>query len=255
MICTDKYSFPSLSTINFNNNAYDEFNDGFVDALLSACKKSETGVTIRAFQVSVEYPPMCSTTNADNYWYYDMTDSMEVAQCRFTWNWEVSDDSNVYASVGPFPNDNTNPCNPITTQPPVPIFVSPDDITNYPDTETTITTTGTISSSTSFILRGLPKLKSINIGDNCWRNTKTVELSYLSLLESIVIGKNSFSGEKSGSSYQIANCPKLQFIKIGADSFKNYQSFELINLPALQTIVIRKEGFKNAPFSLTSLID
>ena len=61
-------------------------------------------------QVTVNYPPMCSTTNADNYWYYDMEDEKEVAQCRFTWDWEMGDTVNVYAPAGPFPNDNTDPC-------------------------------------------------------------------------------------------------------------------------------------------------
>ncbi|KAK8791726.1 hypothetical protein WA588_002035 [Blastocystis sp. NMH] len=66
-MCTDKMYFPRLNTLNFNGNAYDEFNDGFDTALRSACNRMETGVTIRAFQVAVEYPPMCSTTDADNY--------------------------------------------------------------------------------------------------------------------------------------------------------------------------------------------
>ena len=109
-MCTDKENFPKLNTLNFNSNAYNEFNNGFDAALRSACKKSETGVTIRAMQVAVIYPPMCSTTNADNYWYYDMNDEKEVAQCRFTWDWEMGDTVNVYAPAGPFPNDNTENC-------------------------------------------------------------------------------------------------------------------------------------------------
>ena len=109
-MCTDKTNFPKLNTLNFNSNAYNEFNNGFDAALRSACDKVATGVTIRAMQVTVTYPPMCSTTNSDNYWYYDMEDEKEVAQCRFTWNWEMGDTVNVYAPAGPFPNDNTYPC-------------------------------------------------------------------------------------------------------------------------------------------------
>ena len=109
-MCHDKKNFGNLTTLNFNNNAYNEFNNGFDAALRQACSKRETGVTIRAMQVTVTYPPMCSTTNADNYWYYDMEDEKEIAQCRFTWDWEMGDTVNVYASSGPFPNDNTENC-------------------------------------------------------------------------------------------------------------------------------------------------
>ena len=109
-MCTDKDNFPKLNILNFNGNAYNEFNNGFDAALLGACNESETLVTIRATDDAVTYPPMCSTTDADNYWYYDMNDEKEVAQCRFTWNWEMGDTINVYAPTGPFPNDSTENC-------------------------------------------------------------------------------------------------------------------------------------------------
>ena len=92
LLCTDKSNFPNLKELNFNNNAYNEFNNGFDAALRGACDPEATGVTIRAYQVSVWYPPMCSATNADNYSYYNRDDETEVAQCRYTWNWEVSEE-------------------------------------------------------------------------------------------------------------------------------------------------------------------
>ena len=49
-MCTDKENFPKLTQMNFNSNAYNEFNDGFDSALRSACNRSETGVSIRAMQ-------------------------------------------------------------------------------------------------------------------------------------------------------------------------------------------------------------
>ena len=119
----------------------------------------------------------------------------------------------------------------------------------------TITKCTTNSASHRFVLAYLPKLKSINIGNNCWTATNIFELSNLDLLESVVIGKDSFSGEQSGSSYQIMNCPILKSIKMGDDSFTNYQSFELNNLPSLQSIDIGANGFYYAPFSLTGMID
>ena len=47
-------------------------------------------MTIRAYQVKVWYPPMCSPTDPDNYAYYVRDDAKEMAQCGFTWSWEMS---------------------------------------------------------------------------------------------------------------------------------------------------------------------
>ena len=255
MICTDKYSFPSLSTINFNDNAYDEFYNGFDSALRSACRKSDTGVTIRANQVTVNYPPMCSTTNADNYWYYDMTDSREVTQCRFTWNWEMNDVTNVYASVGPFPNDDTEYCNPT-------VVVIPSELAPNPLTVESINITDGLCTSyagSEFTLKNMTALKSIVIGNECFGSVRSFELDGLNKLESVVIGYSSFmisSSKRSDGSFRIVNCPKLNSIQIGDGSFYDYHSFELNNLPSLQSIVMGYGCFLYAPsFSLTGLND
>ena len=254
-MCTDKRRFPRLTTLNFNGNAYDEFNDGFDTALRSACNRMETGVTIRAFQVAVEYPPMCSTTDADNYWYYDMTDSREVTQCRFTWNWEVNDNSIVYASVGPFPNDDTEHCDP------TPVVI-PSELASNPLTVESINITDGLCSSyngTGFILKYLPALKSIVIGDYCFGNVRVFELDGLNKLESVVVGWSSFwidRKERSDGSYRIVNCPKLKSIQMVDYSFEDYHSFELSNLHSLQSIDTGRYCFYLAPsFSLTGLID
>ena len=109
-MCTDKEDFLKLTQMNFNSNAYNEFNDGFDSALRNACNRSETGVSIRAMQVSVSYDTMCSTTNSDNLRCYDMSNDKEVNQCCFTWNWEMDDRLNTYGD-DPYPNENTEPCN------------------------------------------------------------------------------------------------------------------------------------------------
>ena len=106
-MCTDKDNFPKLNTLIFDNN---EYNNGFDAALRGACNESETFVTILATDNAVAYPTMCSTTSRDNYWYYDMSDTNEIFQCRFTWNWEMNDPDIVYSSNGPFPNANTPSC-------------------------------------------------------------------------------------------------------------------------------------------------
>ncbi|KAK8794878.1 hypothetical protein WA588_003735 [Blastocystis sp. NMH] len=124
-MCVDKENFPKLNTLNFNGNGYNENNNGFDAALQSACDRGETGVGIRASQVSTWYPTMCSTTHRDNYWYYDMEDEKEIAQCRFNWNWEMGDTVYVYAPAGPFPNDRTDVCNPLSSRPSIPFTPIP----------------------------------------------------------------------------------------------------------------------------------
>ena len=112
---------------------------------------------------------------------------------------------------------------------------------------------------TEFILKGLPKLKSIEIRDNCFGNVRVFELDGLSELESVVIGQQSFridGYERTDGSYRIVNCPRLKSIQIGDESFEDYHSIELNNLPSLQSIDIGGWCFEYAPsFSLTGLID
>ena len=109
-MCTDKVNFPKLTEMNFNSNAYNEFNDGFDAALRNACNRVETGVSIRAMQVSVLYDTMCSTTNVNNLGYYDMSNDKEVNHCLFTWNQEIGDTLYTYAPPGPCRNEKTEPC-------------------------------------------------------------------------------------------------------------------------------------------------
>ena len=86
-MCTDKTYFPKLKTMNFNDNAF----IGLDTALRGACDKETMGVTIRAYQVKMWYPLMCSTTDPDNYSYYDRDDAKEMGQCGFIWNWEMNE--------------------------------------------------------------------------------------------------------------------------------------------------------------------
>ena len=149
-----------------------------------------------------------------------------------------------------------------TTFPPIPIVVVPEGMVSDPETvesieETVLTCKG--YNETEFILKRLPKMKSIVIRDNCFGNVRVFELDGLSELESVVIGGNSFSisdKERSDGDYRIVNCPKLKSIQIGYASFSDYHSFELNDLPSLDSIDIGMYCFYWAPlFSLTGLID
>ena len=290
-ICNDYTNFPLLNSLNFNFNGYSS-SDSFGTALADACRSKRVSVE----ESAVDYTPMCSDSS-ENLWYYDMYSEQEKAQCRFTWNWEVSEPSIVYSPDGPFPNVNTVHCPGATTQSPTtqtPTTQTPTTIapttetptTIVPTTETPITctpveiavdpselapnpatieivniTSGLCSSygGTEFILRGLPALKSIVIGDNCFGNVRVFELDGLCELESVEIGQKSFridEREKNDGSCRIVNCRKLKSIQIGYESFEDYHSFELNKLPSLQSIDIGDWCFRYVPsLSLTGLID
>ena len=136
-----------------------------------------------------------------------------------------------------------------TTFPPIPIVVVPEGMVSDPETvesieETVLTCKG--YNETEFILKRLPKMKSIVIRDNCFGNVRVFELDGLSELESVVIGQQSFtidSDERSDYSYRIVNCPRLKSIQIGDESFWDYHSIELNNLPSLQSIMIGDRCF------------
>ena len=109
------------------------------------------------------------------------------------------------------------------------------------------------------MLKNLPSLKSIVIGNECFDTVRVFELDGLDKLESVVIGYMSFrisDDKRSDGSFRIMNCPKLNSIQIGEQSFYDYQSFEVNSLSSLQSIDVGVLCFRHSPsFSLTSLID
>ena len=113
------------------------------------------------------------------------------------------------------------------------------------------------------------KVKSIEIGDDCFGSVQTFKIDGLNHLKTIKIGKNSFTQmkgehdreyEKSNNkskSFHILNCESLEFIQIGEFSFSDFGGdFELKNLPQLQSIQIgtAKELWSDNFFSSSFVI-
>ena len=110
-------------------------------------------------------------------------------------------------------------------------------------------------------------LKSIEIGDNCFKNVGTFNIDGLNELKSLKIGINSFTKKKNSwtkdpsQSFHILNCIELESIEIGQYSFSDYGGlFELVNLPKLSTIKIGEIGrdslnFCYSSFVITGIID
>ena len=89
------------------------------------------------------------------------------------------------------------------------------------------------------------RVKSIEIGDDCFGSVQTFIIDGLNRLKTIKIGKYSFTqkknngGNKKTKSFHILNCESLESIQIGQWSFSDFGGeFELKNLPKLQSIQI-----------------
>ena len=127
-----------------------------------------------------------------------------------------------------------------TTFPPIPIVVVPEGMVSDSETvesieETDLTCNG--YEGTEFILKGLPKLKSIEIREECFLTTRTFELDGLNALERVVIGRWSFAdvnsiddvknSQRTDGNYTISNCAHLKSIQIDDVSFGDYRFFSL----------------------------
>ena len=93
-----------------------------------------------------------------------------------------------------------------------------------------------------FDVSGLKRLKSIEIGDECFENVNEVKMIGLNRLESVVIGKNCFTKHKNGSAnnpnrqFYLKNCERMRELKMGRYSFSDYSLCEIENVDRLEVI-------------------
>ena len=112
---------------------------------------------------------------------------------------------------------------------------------------------------TSLDLSEYKRLKSIEIGSDCFENAYTFRIVGLNELKSLKIGMNSFTknkyGDSSSRSFHILSCIQLESIEIGRYSFSDYAGdFELRNLPKLSTIKIGMIGWESSNFFYSSFV-
>ena len=94
----------------------------------------------------------------------------------------------------------------------------------------------------SFVVKSLPCLASVFVGNECFENVDEVELVGLSELESVEIGKNSFTKHKNGAGnysnghFYLKDCPKLKSLKMGKHSFSDYTACVIENVDALEVV-------------------
>ena len=114
---------------------------------------------------------------------------------------------------------------------------------------------------TVFDFSRFSRVKSIEIGNNCFESVKTFQIDGLNRLKTIKIGNNSFTQKKNGwgndesKSFHILNCESLESIQIGKYSFSDFGGeFELKNLPQLQSIQIGTIGSDSNNFRYSSFV-
>ena len=98
------------------------------------------------------------------------------------------------------------------------------------------------------------QLKSITIGNGCFKDVREFVIDGLESLESVIIGELSIrksSRRRDDGICRITNCPNLRQLEIGDCSFKDFKSFELSNLNSIQSIEFGHWCFRYAEgFSL-----
>ena len=107
----------------------------------------------------------------------------------------------------------------------------------------------------------MPELKSIQMGDYCFRKTEELRLIGLKELERVVIGKTSFvkypystaDGMDPNRHFYLKNCKKLKELKIGCYSFMDYSVCEIENVPSLEVIEMGELNEESSNFYYASL--
>ena len=119
---------------------------------------------------------------------------------------------------------------------------------------------------TIFDFSRFTRVRSIEIGNDCFGSVKTYKIDGLNRLKTIKIGNNSFTQVKErlwnsnkannqSKSFHILNCESLESIQIGEYSFSDFGGeFELKNLPQLQSIQIGTIGSWSYNFCYSSFV-
>ena len=97
-------------------------------------------------------------------------------------------------------------------------------------------------------------LKSLIVGDYCFKYVISMNVVGLDHLERIKIGRNSFRNLYGGGySFSVKNCSRLRELKIGPSSFDEWQRIEIEDLPSLEVIEMGYLHYNRPIFDSASL--
>lgn len=114
---------------------------------------------------------------------------------------------------------------------------------------------GSQVSAFSLTLENYPRLISISIGSNSFKDLNALIIKNNARLKSVRVDSNCFLGRQLNlTSLKVYQCPKLEVISIGENSFMNASSVELNTLPSLIFFEFNETSFvKTKFFSLYQL--
>ncbi|KAK8822720.1 hypothetical protein WA556_001613 [Blastocystis sp. ATCC 50177/Nand II] len=109
-----------------------------------------------------------------------------------------------------------------------------------------------------FDVSALKRLKSIEIGDDCFENVKEAKLIGMNQLERVVVGQNSFTVKNwtvvmPVHRFCLKRCGNMRELVIGRESFRNYSVCEIEEMPSLEVIEMGELGESSRNFVAASL--
>ena len=110
---------------------------------------------------------------------------------------------------------------------------------------------------TSVDLSRFKKLKSIEVGNNCFGSVKELKIVGLPVLEKVVIGQFSFTAVKSehpetkdtDRKFHLTDCPQVKELTVGMYSFSDYGVCEIKNDRSLEVVEIGELGSTSPGFN------
>lgn len=84
----------------------------------------------------------------------------------------------------------------------------------------------------------MPLLRSVVVGNGCFRHVTVLRLTGLEELVSVLVGSDSFVSGMSGGEFYLKHCRRLREWRVGSGSFKEFSMCEIEDVEALEVIDI-----------------
>ena len=102
-------------------------------------------------------------------------------------------------------------------------------------------------------------LKSVVVGDDCFKNVSELRMIGMREVESVVVGERSFTRRKNDFANNperrvcMRDCPSLRQLRVGRHSFSDYTEMEMECVDALERIEMGELGSNSYNFYYASL--